>query len=103
MKEFLITQLLNATVLKPYGKMLNLSIDSKTKTLTCTILPKGEQEPIRIEIPRYDIEKRGEKTVLVIQEVKVSREWMDTLAAQFFAGKKIPLEGALASIVPLIL
>lgn len=102
-KSFLIQQALNGTVLKPYGKMLNLSIDSKEKTLSCTILPKGETEPIRIDIMRYAIESDGDKKVLVIEEIQVSREWMDVIAKKVASGARVPLEGALSAVVPLIL
>jgi hypothetical protein len=74
-----------------YGRMLNLTIDSRQKSIRLELLLKGETEPIIILVHEYAITSDDQGTSLIIHRLSVSREWADTLAAQFLTGQKIPV------------
>src|SRR6184192_1301123 len=49
---------LNETVFRDYGEITSLEIDSVDKTIHFEALLRGEKEPIRVEILRYEIVQR---------------------------------------------
>src|ERR1051325_9708950 len=75
--------------LQPYGRMLNLSIDSKTKRIRLEILLKGETEPITITIDQYELTTAAGADFILIKQASASREWMNALIQDFAPGKTI--------------
>ena len=76
--------------------MLNLQIDSHKKRIWMEVELKGESEPIRIEVGRYELEERDNKSYLVVKELQASREWIDILAKSYFDGYAIEIPSQLA-------
>ncbi len=96
-------RLLNQGAIKPYGKMTSLKLDSKTKRLELELELKGEQEPISVQIPHYELLPDGEQTVVLFEDVLTSREWLTVLARRFVVGKRIPLPKELDAILKSVL
>jgi len=71
--------------------MLTIHLDSKAKLLTVEALPKGESEPVRVELHGYDLLQEDGETVLRFQSLRVSREWLQVLADNLLREKRIPL------------
>jgi hypothetical protein len=69
-----VRHLLNSK-LGRYGEMLKLEIDSKRKTISLEILPKGEDKPIQVTIGRYEVIEGGQGG-LKLRDIQTSREWM---------------------------
>lgn len=68
--------------------MTQLQIDSTNKTASVELDLKGEIQPLRVKINRYELTTMGEKTYIEIKEFETSREWINVLAQQFVKGKK---------------
>ncbi len=63
---------------KRFGKMLILNINSKEKTIFIEVLPKGEREPIKVNIGHYEI-LTGQVNGIRLEEINTSREWITEL------------------------
>jgi hypothetical protein len=73
-----------------YGEMLKLEIDSKQKTISLEILPKGETTPIQVRIGNYEIIE-GDEGGLKLGDIQTSREWMTELIKTQAPEPTVPL------------
>ena len=89
--------------LQPYGRMLNLSIDSKTKRIRLELLLKGETEPVTITIDEYQVTNSAGADFIVINKASASREWINALLQDFALGKKVPLPAKYSNMVKTVL
>src|SRR3954467_6288304 len=89
--------------LQPYGRMLNLSIDSKTKRIRLEILLKGETEPVTVTIDEYQLTTAAGAEFILIKKASASREWINALIQDFAIGKTIPLPTKYANVVKSLL
>jgi hypothetical protein len=88
---------------EPYGRMLNLSIDSKNKKIRVEILPKGETSPLAVTIEEYEITLvKGVESIL-IKRASASREWVDAVLKDFATGKSIALPEKYATVLKTVL
>jgi len=82
-----------------YGRMLNLNIDSRQKTVQCEVLLKGETQPLTLTLEKYEIVTEPAGTFIVIHKAAASREWLTAVLENFVRGKKIPLPESYAKIL----
>ena len=82
---------LNETVFRDYGEITSLEINSQDKTIHFEALMRGEKDPIRVEILRYEIVRRDGRAFFVTKEIGTSREWVTTLAQKELVDRPIPL------------
>jgi hypothetical protein len=74
-----------------YGKLLDLRIDSRNKTVDLSCLLIGEPEPITIRVDHYDIEPDGGKNYLQASGFTCSRPWLQSLLEDFAQNQRIEL------------
>jgi hypothetical protein len=77
------------------GRMINLQIDSKRKSIHLELELKGEAERIQIQIPSYEVVQEGETTYVELGEIRVSREWMNALAQKYLKNQRFEVPSAL--------
>ncbi|MGV3773607.1 MAG: hypothetical protein ACO1QB_11940 [Verrucomicrobiales bacterium] len=77
--------------IKEYGEMIDLKINSQDKTIEVELLLKGEQQPMRFKIEKYELVDGPETDFIIVHRATASREWMDTLVQNFMVGKSIPI------------
>ena len=94
---------LNETVMRDYGQITSMEIDSADKTLHVEVLLHGEEKPIRVEIHRYEISRDGDRTCFIAREIETSRKWITTLAQQQLIGRPIPLPAQVATWISKLL
>jgi len=80
-----------SNILKPFGTMTNLTIDSKARTIHLELELKGETSSIRIEIEKYALHEEGGELFLEILAIRASREWMNLAADQFVKNKRFKI------------
>jgi hypothetical protein len=95
--------LLNETVMRDYGQITSLEIDSADKTLHVEVLLRGEKDPLRVEILKYEIAQQDGRTCFIAREIRTSREWISTLAQRQLVGRPIPLPQQLSGLVSRLL
>ncbi|MGN6368471.1 MAG: hypothetical protein ACTHN5_09440 [Phycisphaerae bacterium] len=84
-----------------YGHMTELKIDDEAKRIEVTVMLKGEKEPIHVHVDGYVLDAEG--GTVTVEEVRVSREWMDVLAKEVVKGRKLPLPEGMGKWAKLVL
>jgi hypothetical protein len=106
MKDWLIEKtipgLLNERVLKPYGELTAFKFNSKERSAEGEMMLKGETQPVRLRIGRYDLVSEGGRTFVVINDLVTSREWMTRLAHEFVVGKRFELPESVGKYASMI-
>jgi len=74
-----------------YGRLTELRIRSKEKTLSVEVLLTGEPDEIRVEIGRYRVTSSGGSHAIVVESVTASREWLQLVLEDVLVGKPIPI------------
>ena len=74
-----------------YGRLLDLRIRSREKTIGAVLMLAGESEEVRSEVTRYRVVASGGEHTLVIEGIATSREWLQLLLEDFLLGKPIPV------------
>jgi hypothetical protein len=85
--------------LERYGTMMDFKIDSENKKIFLKISLKGEAKPLDITVNRYALVKQGNEEFIVIEDVTISKEWMNLLAADLLNKKEFKLPGGIASTI----
>ena len=92
-KDQMVSKLIRTAVIEPkileYGKLIKFELNSKNKTIFLSVLPKGEEKPIDIEIGSYEVHDTPDGPQLKFTNVNTSREWITTLAREFLDRKSI--------------
>lgn len=70
-----------------YGKVLDLVIDSKNKSITISALLKGEENPISINVEKYEVKKDADSAEIKIINAGSNKEWLDAGIRNFINGK----------------
>ena len=78
-----------------YCDMFRFTVDSQAKILVVEAMPTGEAEMIRLEVLGYRFERQAERVVLVFDELRISRAWMQSVARAFLKDKRIVLPEAI--------
>ena len=86
-----------------YGRMLDLDIDSRNKTIRIEILPKGEASPIEIKVLEYEVFFDGKEASIAVKKVSASREWIEVLLNDVAVGRKFPIPEKYAGMICLVL
>jgi hypothetical protein len=70
------------------GQMTTLQIDAAKKTAVFEFDLKGETQPLRVSIERYELTSAGDKTFVEIKDFHTSREWINYIARGLLNGRK---------------
>jgi hypothetical protein len=74
-----------------YGKLLDLSIDSRNRRVDLSCLLNGETEPISIHVDNYLVEPGSGKSYLQVSGITCSRPWLASLLADFAENRRVEL------------
>ena len=74
-----------------YGRLIELRIRSREKTIRVEMLLSGETEDLKIEVERYRVTGMAGAHLLVIERIRASRQWVQLLLEDFVVGKPIPI------------
>ena len=74
-----------------YGRLLDLRIHSRGRSLSAVVLLAGEREEIEVEVGKYRIVGERGAHALVVERASASREWIQLLLEDFVVGKRLPI------------
>ena len=74
--------------IKTYGRVEELSIDSKRRRIDLKCQLAGEVSPIGVTIEKYQIEKKGGKTFITVLDSSATRAWMQAAMRQHLHGRE---------------
>ena len=80
-----------------YGKVQELKLDSRAKTIRATCLLEGETQPIVVHAENYVIESEGDKKFIRIASCSCNRPWLQNLITDFLQTRRIELPSWAAS------
>ena len=74
--------------IKAYGRVDELSIDSKRQRIEVLCTLNGEVSPIGVTIEKYRIAKHGAKAVLEVLDSSATRPWLQAVMRDHLHGRK---------------
>lgn len=74
-----------------YGKVTELTLDSKRKTVSAVCILDGEKEPITVRVGKYVVEETGPKKFIYATDCTCSRPWAQSLLTDFVEGRRVEL------------
>lgn len=77
--------------LERYGRVTELKINSREKTMAVEILLAGEHNEVRVEIGRYRITGLAGSHSIVVESIQASRPWLQLALEDFVVGKPFPI------------
>lgn len=80
-----------ASRLDRYGKLTDLQIRSREKTIRMELLLEGEEEPVVIQVEHYRIIGKSGDYALVVESVTASRAWLRNLLEDLVVEKPLPV------------
>lgn len=69
--------------------MINFRLDSDSKVIQVEMMLKGEEEPIKFQVGKYDIIEEDGKLYVEVSELVTNREWMNLAINNYLPNKKI--------------
>lgn len=82
-----------------YGEIVDCSVDTKANRITLKAQLKGENQTVTASIERYELEREGEDSYVVLKKFSSSREWLTLMLARFFTDKRYKLPGAVTKLL----
>ena len=84
-----------ASRIERYGKLTELHLDSKARTITAEVVLEGDAEPVAVHVGRYRIAGEAGTHTVTIEELEVSRPWLKNLLEDVLLGKPLPVPSLL--------
>jgi len=106
-KDALISQGAKARLnhlLRKYGTMLDLKLNTADRSLSVSLHLKGEESPIHISVREYTLITKDGRTFVEIDgsKIETSREWLTTLVQDRLGRQTFPVPENLARFIPLL-
>ena len=76
------------------GRVTELQIDSRQKTISAQMVLKGETAPISINIGAYELVQENGVTCISFKGFTASREWISALLNRYLTGHKLQVPNA---------
>lgn len=95
--------MLNQAVLKPYGTLTRLKLDTTARTIEAELELKGETQPVQLRVAAFEIIQEGEEAYFLIQGMTTSRDWLTVLTRDFVVGRKFKIPASVRAYLPMLL
>ncbi len=76
-----------ASRLDRYGKLTELRIRSREKSIALELILEGEEIPVVIHVERYRIIGKSGDAALVVESISASRPWLQNLLQDLLVDK----------------
>ena len=97
--ETMALPVLNRTLFAPYGQARELRLNSTDKTAEILFDLKGEREPVRVTIGKYEIAESNGETFVTLHAMQTSREWMTEAVQRNVVGRPVKLPSDFAGMI----
>ena len=74
-----------------YGKLTELRIRSRERTIAVELVLEGEEVPVAIQVERYRITGKTGEHALVVERISASRPWLQNLLEDLLVDKPLPV------------
>jgi hypothetical protein len=80
-----------ASRLDRYGKLTDLRIHSREKSISAELTLEGEEIPVGVQIERYRVVRTDGGHAVVVESVTASRPWLQNLLEDLLLEKPLPV------------
>ena len=105
-KDWLIEKagmaLLNQAVLKPYGTLTRLKLDTTARTIEADLELNGETQPVNVQVREYELRESEGRATVVLKDIHTSRDWLTTLMKNFVVDREFNLPDSVRKFLPMI-
>ena len=95
--------MLNQAVMKPYGTLTRLKLDTTARTIEAELELKGETQPVILQVQAFEIIEEGAEAYFLIKGMTTSREWLTALARDHVVDRKFKIPASVRAYLPMIL
>lgn len=82
-----------------YGRIMNLSLNSRARNIEMEVLLKGEPDPIHIRLLDYEVISEEGRHFITCGDVAVSKEWMALLATDLLKDRRFEIPARYARLL----
>ena len=79
------------TLIARYGRVQDLKIDSRRRSLEATCQLEGEVSPITVRIENYEVETEGNKKFIRATDFTCTRPWLQNFLSDYGPKQRIEL------------
>ena len=94
--------MLNQSVLKPYGTLTRLRLDTTNRSVEADLELIGETQSVRIHVQEYELIEEDGRVSIVIKRIITSRDWLTRLARDFAVDRQFELPASVRNFLPMI-
>lgn len=94
--------MLNQSILKPYGGLTRLKLDTARRCIAAELQLKGEALPVTIEVREYELVEKDDGPYFVIKAISTSREWLTALARDLAVERMFPIPESVRPFLAMI-
>lgn len=88
--------------LRGIGEMTELAIDTKNRRLRVRLELLGENEPIDIDVARYELRQDPRGAEITIRSATASKQWLNAAIREFVIGKSFPIPPKAEALLKLL-
>ena len=82
--------------------MTELAVDTKNRRLRVRLELVGEDEPIDIDVTRYELRRDPRGSEITIQSATASKRWLNVAIREFVIGKSFPIPEKAEALLKLL-
>ncbi len=94
--------MINQAVLKPYGTLTALKLDTTARTIDAEVQLHGETEPVRLQVHEYELIEEAGTVFAVIKSASTSRAWLTRLVNDFAVQRRFELPESVRKFLPML-
>jgi len=83
--------------------MIDFRLNPKTHSIEFEIHPKGEDNPIKFQVNKYELLNENGKFFIRVSEMSTNREWMNVGIDNFLPSKKIEIPAEYEKLIRLVM
>jgi len=88
--------------LRGIGKVSELSIDTKKRSLHVRLELAGERDPVEIHVAKYRLATKGDETTLTVVDAHASRKWLTAALREFVVGRTFTIPEQAGAAIKLL-
>jgi len=101
MKYFAIKTYLNFKF-KKVLKVLELKFDPKNDKIYLSLQLKGENEPLIVNIDKFELIEKENKKYLKLSNIKTNKEWLNIIVEQFVDNNHFEISDKIFKLLKLV-
>ena len=83
--------------------MIDFKLDSKSRSISFSIHPMGEEDPIDFKVNKYKLTNESGKFFIEISDINTNREWMNIAIGNFLPSAKLPIPQEYERLIRLVM